>query len=71
MFLQTLVEWHCPEPSTMILAKGSGNLKRLLLERLLAQRTKTVIYVDILTVADKCYDINHVLNPQTNETQAV
>jgi len=24
VFLQTSVEWHCPDPSTLILANGSG-----------------------------------------------
>lgn len=37
--LQVSVLWHCPEPSTLTLAKGSGSLNRSFLARFLAQRT--------------------------------
>lgn len=33
------VEWHCPEPSTTILAKGSGSLKKSFFARFLAHNT--------------------------------
>ena len=43
VFLHTFVEWHCPDPSTIILAKGSGSLNRLLLAKFFAHSTAMIM----------------------------